>query len=63
SVDRASAEDYLTGVLEAKLSALLGEEGQDLSHAPTFAEEDGVLTGTLRASCLEQIGKTVELGG
>ncbi|MCD7830086.1 MAG: sporulation protein YqfD, partial [Clostridiales bacterium] len=63
SVDRVSAEDYLTGVLEAKLSALLGEEGQDLSHALTFAEEDGVLTGTLRASCLEQIGKTVELGG
>ncbi|MCC8075207.1 MAG: sporulation protein YqfD [Clostridiales bacterium] len=61
SVDRASAEDYLTGVLETRLSALLGEEGQLLSSQITFAETDGVLTGALRASCLEQIGRTVEL--
>ncbi len=61
-INRSSAEDYLTGVLEERLSALLGEEGQLLSSQVTFVEADGVLTGTLRASCLEQIGKTVELG-
>lgn len=61
-VNRSSAEDYLTGVLEERLSALLGEEGQLLSSQITFEEMDGVLTGTLRASCLEQIGQTVELG-
>ncbi|MCD8147626.1 MAG: sporulation protein YqfD [Clostridiales bacterium] len=61
SLDHASAEDYLTEVLEARLSALLGEEGQLLSSQITFEETDGVLTGVLRASCLEQIGRTVEL--
>ncbi len=61
-IDRSSAEDYLTGVLEERLSALLGEEGQLLSSEVTFEAADGALTGTLRASCLEQIGRTVELG-
>lgn len=51
-----SAEAYLKERLLARLEAVLGE-GQILGKSWDVAEEDGALTVTLSASCLENIAK------
>lgn len=56
---RESAEAFLQERLEARLSALMGEDGQVHSRDIAFREQDGVLTGTLTAACLEDIGVMV----
>lgn len=58
---RESAEAILTDGLSRRLSVLMGQDGTILSSGIDFAEENGVLTGTLHASCIEQIGKRVEM--
>ena len=52
---RETAEQFLRERLEARLTALLGERGEVQSRDITFREEDGVLFGTLTASCVEDI--------
>lgn len=61
-VDLESAEAYLTERLEERLSGAIGQDGTILSQT-FFRENTGeVLTLTLEASCLEQIG-VEEAGG
>lgn len=56
AVSAASAETYLKARLEERLEAILGE-GQVLRSSWTVTEEEGALTVTLEASCLEDIAK------
>ncbi len=56
-VSRDSAEGSVTKALEQALKQALGEKGSALSTDLSFQEKDGVLIGTLKASCIEQIGK------
>ncbi len=56
AVSAASAETYLKARLERRLAAILGE-GQALRSSWTVTEEEGALTVTLEASCLEDIAK------
>ena len=50
-------ETELTGYL----SHLLGKQGEITSMSVSFSQKDGVLTGTLHAECLEEIGKEVPM--
>ena len=61
NLDAAKAEAYLRAVLETRLKQTVGEAGDVLSKGWQTATEDGVLTVTLHASCVEQIGQTVFL--
>lgn len=61
AIDRDSAEAYLKNQLDLRLAALIGEDGQVMSRNLTYEETDGTLTATLKASCLEQIGRAVPL--
>lgn len=60
ALTRESAERYLKEQLEKKIKADVAD-GTVLSHSWETAEKDGVLTVTLKASCNEQIGRTLEL--
>lgn len=61
AIDQDSAEAYLKNQLDLRLAALIGDDGQVMSRDLTYQEQDGVLTATLKASCLEQIGQAVPL--
>lgn len=58
-IKRKSAETLLKTRLEERLAALLEEDGEVLGKSLCFQEEDGVLVGTLTASCREDIGVMV----
>lgn len=60
ALTRESAERYLKEQLEKKIKADVAD-GTVLSQSWETAEKDGVLTVTLKASCNEQIGRTLEL--
>lgn len=60
-IDTASTQEFLSHQLDIRLAALIGETGQVISRKLSFTQENGVLTGCLKVSCLEQIGKTVPL--
>lgn len=56
---RETAEKFLRERLEARLTVLLGERGAVNDEEVTFCEQDGVLFGTLTASCEEDIAVMV----
>ena len=56
---RESAEQFLRQRLEERLAHLMGEDGQVQHRDFSFAEKDGVLVGTLTASCEEDIAVMV----
>ena len=55
-LQRSSAEAFLKERLEQRLTELMGGDGQVLSRKVAFSEHNGVLTGTMDAACLENIG-------
>lgn len=60
TLTRDSAEAYLKDQLKGALEKAVAD-GEVLSKSWKTGEKDGVLTVTLKASCNEQIGRTVEL--
>lgn len=58
--DPAALEAELTAALTERLNAAVGEGGQVLSCSSSSRTENGLLTVTFQAECLEQIGKVVE---
>lgn len=60
TLTRESAERYLKDRLEGELKEAVAE-GEVLSKSWETGEKDGILTVTMKASCNEQIGRTVEL--
>ena len=58
-VKRESAEAFLRERLEERLNALMGADGEVQHTDLSFEERDGVLWGTLTASCEEDIGVMV----
>lgn len=60
TLTRESAERYLKERLQEQLKAEVAD-GTVLSQSWETEEKDGVLTVTVKASCNEQIGRTVEL--
>lgn len=61
NLDADQAETYLRRVLENRLTQMMGETGEVLSKGWKVSTKAGVLTVTLDASCVEQIGRTVFL--
>ncbi len=59
---REGAQALLEQRLEERLRELMGASGQVLERKLAFSEEDGVLFGTLTASCKEDIAVMVERG-
>ncbi len=59
ALDAISCENWLRSQLEQQLMEELGESGESLSRVWTVEELDGILTVTLEAACLEQIGAAV----
>ena len=60
TLTRESAERYLKDRLEGELKEAVAE-GEVLSKSWETGAKDGILTVTMKASCNEQIGRTVEL--
>lgn len=60
TLTKESAEAYLKDQLKCALEKAVAD-GEVLSKSWKTGEKDGVLTVTLKASCNEQIGRTVEL--
>jgi len=58
AVPRAEAEEILRRGLETELLSQL-DRGRVLASSVEFREQDGVLTATLYAQCLEQVGMQV----
>ncbi|MGM9618467.1 MAG: sporulation protein YqfD [Oscillospiraceae bacterium] len=61
AVPAAEAKAAGEELLQAYLATLLGEDGSVLAQLCTAEERSGVLRVTLRAECLEQIGRAVAL--
>ena len=60
TVDEARQEGEQT--LLRELQTLMAEDGTVESTRFAAAEQDGYLTVTLKAECLEQIGRSVPIG-
>ena len=60
-VTPTQAESQARALLLAHLSTLIGEDGTISSAVCSSREKDGRLTVTLRAECVEQIGRPVEI--
>lgn len=58
-VDIPAAQSMLEETLLRQLADLLGETGQEVSHAFAAAQEDGQLVVTLTAECTEELGRFV----
>lgn len=58
--DPAALEAELAAALTERLSAAVGEGGQVLACSSSTRTEDGFLTLTFQAECLEQIGRVIE---
>lgn len=63
ALDPAAAQAMLEEELLARLTALLGETGRELSHSFSAAVDNGTLTVTLTAECQEQLGRFVPAAG
>ena len=59
TIDAAAAQAMLEVQLLQRLHALLGENGEELSHSFSAQEKDGLLTVTLTAECKEELGRFV----
>ncbi len=62
SIDAQNAQSFLEERLLAKLTELLGETGEKVSHTFSAWEADGQLVVILTAECREELGRFVPAG-